>query len=821
MWISREEASARLDDDRFRAFCRRHHAGELEGVERALASKHREWMGRLGLQQLAASFARTNHPARLGEVLLRGHTETGEELRTLLGVEFVEPVVAVAEAHGWDRARLRDDELLRERELGGKVVCLRFVAQLLRLGDLLDLGEGRVSRLLWEYLRPLDSTSEAHWRKEATLKVNLCGCDSIEIRGAFDIDNRGIQEAESYRLALDWLGWLRDEIESAIVLCARLDERFRERCCLGKLELDTTRVKATGLELEGTVSFELDRERIMLILGEHIYSQGSVFVRELLQNAIDATRAQMVRDHVNSIASDPERFPRDRPWAWPAEITGDEAYMINVETGKEVIDGCDYETYSIADRGIGMTLEQVRRHFLQIGRSYHKSNQCLSEFSHPAISQFGIGFLSCLSVADHVEVVTRPRGESAGLRLTTHSPSEHFLVEKDDSAPFGTTVTLKMDPNRPRSRHWDNQPRRGARPSEGPERFGQATVAWGMVMESPLSVNGETHAPIRADVTEAAEGRLKLPFEFSSTTGLVLANGTADFEVLRGLPVTADYSISLEGMIRVVVALRGLFIAEPETEQNSSLLINFERLPRGELTAGRILRNDLSRELRRKIVGKVYNATLAELEARDRSVAALWRLTVLVDAWDAPIRLPCRTNEGVEWVTLGEARQKHSRFLLVPFWLAYRERGSLPLPCVGILGHGAWGSFDQFECETGSCQLVRLGGACTVYLWPPDADADGLELFAGTATHTRNGLVLWRDNAARTEANGHRVQEEILTSSEAAGIEDYDQHGDPWTKHGLSQETVSSVLPHLGDVSAIQYQPHLLHFTLSDADDWE
>ena len=51
------------------------------------------------------------------------------------------------------------DEALEPVEIGRALVNLRYLAVLLRaIGDLLDLGEGRVSSLLWAYLQSPPST---------------------------------------------------------------------------------------------------------------------------------------------------------------------------------------------------------------------------------------------------------------------------------------------------------------------------------------------------------------------------------------------------------------------------------------------------------------------------------------------------------------------------------------------------------------------------------------------------------------------------------------------------------------------------------------
>jgi hypothetical protein len=107
-----------------------------------------------------------------------------------------------------------------------------------------------------------------------------------------------------------------------LVLTARQDQEFRSRCRFGALKVDATRVQAVGLELGGRVSFEIDRGQILNILSSAIYERGLVFVRELLQNAVDATRAQIVRDMADAVPG----LDAERPWSWPADVTQSDRY---------------------------------------------------------------------------------------------------------------------------------------------------------------------------------------------------------------------------------------------------------------------------------------------------------------------------------------------------------------------------------------------------------------------------------------------------------------------------------------------------------------
>src|SRR3984893_8625953 len=328
MWVARSEAAKWLEDEdeEFLAWCLQFQFKELWLVRQMLKSETRRWIGDLGLQRLAAAFARSHHPERLAGLLL-GEADTAHRLALQLFVDkaFLRAVAVVSESHGWEREHVLEGDDLEPVEIGGTLVNLRYLAVLLRLGDLLDLGEGRVSSLLWAYLSPLSSVSEAHWRKEKTLHVVRCEPNLIRIAGTFDVDRHGVAAADAYALACDWLRWLQEEIDRcALLLPSRMEPELRKRCTFGDLKVDRSAVQAKGLVLGGELSFDLDRDRIITLLGKEIYTQGCVFVRELLQNAMDATRVQMVCDRDR----DPAwcQLPREAPWLWPSEVAGRDDY---------------------------------------------------------------------------------------------------------------------------------------------------------------------------------------------------------------------------------------------------------------------------------------------------------------------------------------------------------------------------------------------------------------------------------------------------------------------------------------------------------------
>lgn len=154
-------------------------------------------------------------------------------------------------------------------------------------------------------------------------------------------------------------------------------------------------------------NFQVDLQGIVDLLSNHLYSSPRVYLRELLQNAVDAITARR--------ATDPGA-PR----------------RIDVRTADDVL--------SISDTGIGLTPDQVRELLATIGRSSKRDEIGFARTEF--LGQFGIGLLSAFMVADEIEVVTQPAGGPATHWIGT-ADGRYTIATTADRSEQGTTVTLK------------------------------------------------------------------------------------------------------------------------------------------------------------------------------------------------------------------------------------------------------------------------------------------------------------------------------------------------------------------------------------------
>lgn len=165
-------------------------------------------------------------------------------------------------------------------------------------------------------------------------------------------------------------------------------------------------------------TFQVDLRGLVDLLSHHLYSSPRVYLRELLQNAVDAITARR--------AEQPDAPARVRLYA--------EGAALRVE-----------------DSGVGLTEADVHNLLATIGRSSKRADpggiqEARSEF----LGQFGIGLLACFVVAERIRVVSRSaRTPDAPPVEWTAADDGSYTVRTlpDEARPEpGTTVHLVARP---------------------------------------------------------------------------------------------------------------------------------------------------------------------------------------------------------------------------------------------------------------------------------------------------------------------------------------------------------------------------------------
>ena len=272
-----------------------------------------------------------------------------------------------------------------------------FLAMLLRLGDVLDFSEDRASRTLYAEHNPMNRNSDKHWQAK-----NLTGL-SVEIKSSAHKTKQirfmgSFNNPEHYYFIHDYLQWADEELKNYASFLETMErdntQPKRYDLCLPR-EVDRTSVEADEFTPDSDLKFTLEQRRIIeLLMGVRLYTDNFTCLRELYQNALDASRCMQAENR--SKGRGLEKLP--------------------IHFGLETDEETGRTFLYCRDQGVGMTKETVKNYLLRVGNSYYRSAQfrrdnALWDNVVVPVSEFGIGLLSCYMIGDRIEVLTRHFGD--------------------------------------------------------------------------------------------------------------------------------------------------------------------------------------------------------------------------------------------------------------------------------------------------------------------------------------------------------------------------------------------------------------------------
>ncbi len=220
-------------------------------------------------------------------------------------------------------------------------------------------------------------------------------------------------------------------------------------------------------ETASSHTFHVDLHGLVDLLANHLYSSPRVYLRELLQNAVDAVTARR--------QADPAAEGR-------VQITARDGELV------------------VADTGIGLTEEDIHTFLATIGRSSKRDQ--LTELDIAAtrrdfIGQFGIGLLACFMVADEVTIVTRSavRPDARPIEWRGRPDGRYEIRTLDDAgmAEPGTRVRLRARP--------------GAVEWLAPDRVAELATHFGDLLPVPVELTADDGPPVQVSKAPAVWDR--------------------------------------------------------------------------------------------------------------------------------------------------------------------------------------------------------------------------------------------------------------------------------------------------------------------------
>lgn len=341
--------------------------------------------------------ARRNHAARASKFLTNHCVKLGLQLNESVAIG------EVIKGHSVDSL----DELQQSMVLGSYKIDIHKLAACLSMSDICHADESRTPWIVKTHLE-LDEESDYHWSRHLQISgITRDGNDLIMSTIVFSHD--GEEAIVAYK----------EMIENQLKICRPYFNTILKP--LNDVKLSITHLKSP---LEQSFTFNANMPEILNLLIEGVYSKKDVFIRELVQNSLDACMIRRARSNKINISYDPQ------------------IVLTLFLKGKQV------NAIRIDDNGIGMSIKDVRDTLLWIGSSIGKNKNIATlvqeTLGKQLIATFGIGLLSCFRVASQITVATCKENETA-LQLTIRDISNTITPTESNDSSQGSTFLVEFD----------------------------------------------------------------------------------------------------------------------------------------------------------------------------------------------------------------------------------------------------------------------------------------------------------------------------------------------------------------------------------------
>lgn len=344
---------------------------------------------------------------------------------------IIKILASICQGHTQSQEALMELPVTENSGCGTESCHPLFIACMLRIGDLLDVDTNRVSAVLLSTLPSIPADSKSYNQTNRDITHILIGRSVVEITAE-------CEDYEVAKLLKNWFKMIDEELtfQSKNWYKIAPSVKFGSLPSAGKLI-----VKLKGYdEISGknSLRFEIDNSKaIEMLQGAGLYNSASQCIRELLQNAVDATYLRIFRE--NSNIDDRIKFIQ-KCKEHPIYVTFDKI---------RVDDKYSYWHLVILDNGVGMG-ENDMKFLAKTGSSnQNKDKNCFIEkmpvWMRPS-GTFGIGFQSIFLITDKVNLRSRKWGTEQTIELDMYNPagSENGAIlkktKKDNNISFGTSI---------------------------------------------------------------------------------------------------------------------------------------------------------------------------------------------------------------------------------------------------------------------------------------------------------------------------------------------------------------------------------------------
>lgn len=313
-----------------------------------------------------------------------------------------------------------------------------YAALIVRTADLLHITSDRTPSIEYSVISPTNPISQEEWAKQNAVssvspkipvdeegnKNDKMPKDTFEVSAYFE-------KEDGFFALIEYLDYARKQLKRNYKLNEIARKKYASKYEYPWRNIDDSTIENKDFERR-QLSFTIDQQKILsLLVGETLYNNLSVSLRELSQNAIDAVKVKLY-ELQDAKAADGYKPRVDVYWD---------------ESTRELM---------VCDNGTGMDMNIIENHLLKVGSSRYQDAEFQKK--HPnynSISRFGIGLLTCFLIADDVDILTQMNDKEKPLLLKIRKVHGKYLLkhgaERGSNLQIrektGTSIKLKVRPS--------------------------------------------------------------------------------------------------------------------------------------------------------------------------------------------------------------------------------------------------------------------------------------------------------------------------------------------------------------------------------------
>ncbi|WP_286734034.1 MULTISPECIES: HD domain-containing protein [Sphingobacterium] len=317
-----------------------------------------------------------------------------------------------------------------------EVVNLHYCALVLRTADLLHITSDRTPSIEFNLINPTDPISQEEWAKQRSVKVvrprkNINDIETNEI--VIDTDTCEVialfQKEDGFFGLISYLNYATKQLKENYKLNELCNKKYNTTYQYPWKNIDDSKIETKNFEKK-QFEFILDQTKILnLLIGHTLYNDSSVVLRELTQNAIDASKLKNYE------------YQQSKKNSYVPHI------KIEWDASTRVL--------SFIDNGTGMSLEIIENHLLKVGSSRYQDESFKKNYpDFSPISRFGIGLLTCFLIADDIDITTKTEEIEKAIQLKIRKVHGKYLLKYLDKKelPYhiqghGTQINLFVRPD--------------------------------------------------------------------------------------------------------------------------------------------------------------------------------------------------------------------------------------------------------------------------------------------------------------------------------------------------------------------------------------